>query len=422
MNEAAIPKDVSATQPWSEKGKAPWAVVACVDTLNGIQTVRLLARKDIRVVGLISDPHNPYGRTRLCEKVLVADPEGPELVSTLLHLGPQFSAKPVLYPVNDPVVGLVSRHREELADYYHIVLPPTDIVDMMLSKDAFYAYAEEHDLPIPRTVTVEGPDDLKRAIESLTFPCIVKPQRRLAIWHQFTKYKGVKVADTSELQALYNACHQKVGTVIVQEWIVGSSADLYSCNLYMDANSDPLATFVARKLRQWPPDVGSSSSGEECHNEKVLKLAVDLFRSTRCRGLAYLEVKRDVRTGRHVIIEPNIGRPTGRSPIAEAGGVELIYTMYCDALGLPLPPNRKQTYGGVKWIYLRWDIQSALVHLWRRELTFGDWYQSFRGKKAYALFSWNDPGPFIWDLWATTVKAASTLLFPRRKPRSKVNF
>jgi predicted ATP-grasp superfamily ATP-dependent carboligase len=242
----------------------------------------------------------------------------------------------------------------------------------------------------------------------------------LAIWHQFTKYKGIKVADASELQALYNACHQQVGTVIVQEWIVGSTAELYSCNLYMDVNSEPLATFVARKLRQWPPDVGSSSSGEECHNEEVLKLAVDLFQSTRCRGLAYLEVKRDVRTGRHVIIEPNIGRPTGRSPIAEAGGVELIYTMYCDALGLPLPRNRKQAYGGVKWIYLRWDIQSALVHLWRRELTFADWYRSLRGKKAYALFSWNDPGPFIWDLWATTVKAASTLLFPDKKPKSKV--
>ena len=40
--------------------------------------------------------------------------------------------------------------------------------------------------------------------------------------------------------------------------------------------------------------------------------------------LGYVEAKRDVRTGRHYLIEPNIGRPTGRSAIAEAGGVELL--------------------------------------------------------------------------------------------------
>ena len=110
-----------------------------------------------------------------------------------------------------------------------------------------------------------------------------------------------------------------------------------------------------------------------------------------------------------MIIEPNIGRPTGRSPIAEAGGVELVYTMYCDALGRPLPAGREQKYSGVKWIYLRWDLQSAFVHWWRGDLTIADWYRSIRGKKAYALFSLTDPGPFLWDLWSTFVKLGPEL-------------
>ena len=29
------------------------------------------------------------------------------------------------------------------------------------------------------------------------------------------------------------------------------------------------------------------------------------------------------------------------SAISEAGGVELVYTAYCDLVGLPLPPNRR---------------------------------------------------------------------------------
>ncbi len=400
---------VAAKRPWSDSAGDPWAVVGCADTLNGIQTVRLLAQRGVRVIGLISNPREAFGRTRLCEKVLVSNPEGPELVETLLTLGAQLGQKAVLFPVNDPVVGQVSRNREALEPYYHMVLPPKDMVDLMLSKDAFYAYAEEHGLPVPRTVIVSGDDDLARAIETLTFPCIVKPQRRTHVWHQFTKFKGLKVADSDELRALYDACHAVVGTVVVQEWVVGTSADLYSCNLYLDRNCEPQATFVARKLRQWPPDVGSSASGEECRNDEVLNLAVDLFRSTGCCGLSYLEVKQDARTGRHVIIEPNIARPTGRSPIAEAGGVELVYTMYCDALDRPLPPNRVQTYRGAKWIYLRWDLQSAFIHWRRGELTLADWYRTMRGRKAYALFSITDPGPFLWDIWATLVKAVAGL-------------
>jgi predicted ATP-grasp superfamily ATP-dependent carboligase len=109
-------------------------------------------------------------------------------------------------------------------------------------------------------------------------------------------------------------------------------------------------------------------------------------------------MKRDERSGKYFIMEPNIGRPTGRSAIAEAGGVELLYTMYCDAVGWPLPGNLEQQYEGVKWIHLRRDFQSALHYGRHGELTLKEWWRSFRGRKAYALFSWSDPAPFVGDL------------------------
>jgi predicted ATP-grasp superfamily ATP-dependent carboligase len=111
-----------------------------------------------------------------------------------------------------------------------------------------------------------------------------------------------------------------------------------------------------------------------------------------------VEIKRDARSGQYFILEPNIGRPTGRSAIAEAGGVDLLYTMYCDALGWSLPQNVQQTYSDVKWIYLRRDLQSAMFHWQEGDLTLKEWWQSVRGRKTYALFSWNDPGPFFGDL------------------------
>jgi hypothetical protein len=80
--------------------------------------------------------------------------------------------------------------------------------------------------------------------------------------------------------------------------------------------------------------------------------------------------------------------------------------MYCDALGLPLPSNREQQYLGVKWIDLRHDIQSALHYFRRGELTIAEWYRSVRGRKAFAVFSWSDPLPFLVDIW----RAFSVLL------------
>jgi D-aspartate ligase len=126
---------------------------------------------------------------------------------------------------------------------------------------------------------------------------------------------------------------------------------------------------------------------------------VSLFKSVNFRGLAYLEMKRDDESGKYFIIEPNVGRPTGRSATAEANGVELIFTMYCDAVGWTLPANREQKDGEVKWIYLRQDIQSALFSWLHRELTLREWWRSVRGQKWDAVYARTDPAPFWYDLW-----------------------
>jgi predicted ATP-grasp superfamily ATP-dependent carboligase len=108
----------------------------------------------------------------------------------------------------------------------------------------------------------------------------------------------------------------------------------------------------------------------------VLTQTLELFTNVRLRGLGYLEMKWDAHSGQYRIIEPNIGRPTGRSAIAEAGGVPLIYSMYCDLAGLPLPARREQTYRGAKWIYFKKDLASSW-HYWRRgELTVRQWARS----------------------------------------------
>jgi predicted ATP-grasp superfamily ATP-dependent carboligase len=200
--------------------------------------------------------------------------------------------------------------------------------------------------------------------------------------------------------------------------VEGGEEGLFSCNCYFGRDGAALATFVARKVRQWPPDIGTSASGEECRNDDVLSETLRVFGSVGFHGLAYLEMKLDTRTGRLVIIEPNVGRPTGRSAISEAGGVELVYTAYADAAGLPLPADREQRYIGTKWLDLRRDAQAAIVARGRGELTVREWAASLRGPKAHAIWSRPDPMPFVIDM-VQAVATGARLLFARVMHRAR---
>lgn len=377
----------------------PRAVVVGLDHLNGVQTARILADAGIPVVGVAHDRAHYGCRTRRCEQVVEAPAGDDGMVSALVELGQRLDARAVLVPCTDPHVRTLSRHRDELAPWFHLLLPPPDVVELLMDKGAFYAHAAARGFRVPRSVLLRGPSDLLRATDELTFPCVVKPPLSASPrWERASALKAYVLATPRELQAAYPRLAPLADVLIAQEWIPGPSSELYSVNACFGRDGRPLATFVARKLRQWPVDTGESCLGEECRNDDVLDLALRLLDGLDYRGLAYVEAKRDPRTGEHVIIEPNVGRPTGRSAIAEAGGVALLDAMYSEAVGRPLPSDLEQRYGSVRWVHLRRDLQASVV-LWRRgELTTRAWVRSLRGPRAHALLSWSDPGPFLGDL------------------------
>lgn len=378
------------------------AVVVGLDCITGLQATRILARHGVPVIGVAENARHFACWTRRCEQKVIASTRTEQLIDVLEQVGQQHLERPVLLPCTDTSVLLISQFRERLTKYFRIALPSAEVVEMMLDKKAFCEFALAHDLPIPRTFFLHSWADAERASRQIRFPCILKPPLKTPRWEQATKIKAFKVESAADLLELYDRSSEWADVLMLQEWIDGSDADLYSCNCYFDQHGQSQAVFTARKLRQWPPHTGTSCLGEECQNDELREVALRLFHTVDFRGLGYLEMKQDCRSGRQLIIEPNIGRPTGRSAIAEAGGVELLYTMYCDLAGRGLPEDRQQSYRGAKWIYWRQDLRSAL-HYWKRgELSLAEWLRSLSGKKATAVFSWSDPLPFAAD-WLGTV-------------------
>ena len=393
--------------------QTPYAIVIGLDCIQGLQSARILASRGVPVIAVAKSRDYYSCRTNVCEEILFADTGGPGLIDLLTRLGPTFKTKPVLFPCQDKNVLVISRCRQALEPWYQVVLPDPAVVEMMMDKTSFYQYAQEKGFPIPPTFVLRCQKDAQEAAGKLEYPCILKPPYRLRTWSKYTKLKGLVAHSPAEFLAQYEQCRGWAEVLIVQKLIKGGDANHYTCNCYFDRRGEPLVTFTSQKLRQWRPKTGQACLSEEARNDIVAQETVRLFRSVNYCGLGYLEMKRDACSGDYFIIEPNIGRPTGRAAIAEAGGVELLYTMYCDAVGLPLPENRCQKYEGVKWMHLLRDLQAALYHWRRGELTFKAWRQSIRGRKVYAIFSWRDPLPFL----AALFRAAPVMLSPKERGR-----
>jgi predicted ATP-grasp superfamily ATP-dependent carboligase len=304
----------------------------------------------------------------------------------------------------------VSRAREKLIPWFHLLLPEPDVLEMLVDKARFATWAERQGLPVPRTRRLTTGDDVTAAAPALRFPCILKPAVRTARWKRHTPAKGFRVEDAAALGALFQRHAGWADEMIVQEYVEGGDPQHFTCNCYLTKSGDAAVTFTSRKLRQWPVTAGEACLSEEVRNDTVRDETLRLLRAAGHVGLGYVEFKRDASTGEYLVLEANVGRPTGRSAQAEAAGVELLYTQYCDALGLPLPDAREQRYTGVKWVYLRSDLQSVFHHWRRGTVTLRSLLRSWSGPRAYALFSWSDPVPF----WADLAGAAGKLLSRRR--------
>lgn len=381
------------------QNESPYAIVICLDSLTGLQTARILAQRGVRVIGIAKKSSHFACRTNVCEKILITDTDSDELIHTLETLQPTLKDKAVLFPCSDTSVLVLARHQDDLNKSYHVILPPAHLIEMMVDKVRFYQFAQEHNFPISETSFLCSRKDAEEAALKLTYPVILKPPYRPDEWRKHTREKAFKVRNAEELLSRYDQCSKWADSLIVQGWIEGPDTNHVTCNCYFSANSEPLVTFTSRKLRQWPQKTGQGCFGEAYRDDQVVRETTNLFQSVGFRGLAYLEMKRDEKTSKYYIIEPNVGRPTGRSATAEANGVELIYTMYCDAIGRALPENREQKEGKVRWIYLRQDIQSALTSWAHGELTLREWLRSIRVPKWDAIYSRTDPAPFWYDIW-----------------------
>lgn len=380
------------------------------DCLTGLQTARILWRKKVPVLGVANDPGSAYCRTRAVIRTVPASEIQDDAQPLLKMLHAQYGVRPVALACTDEFVWWMNDHREAIGEYADFLLPPSSALRLLADKASFYRHAMAHGLPVPETRFVTHTKELEAAGREMTFPLVLKPARRSPEWMEASGgFKVRRVENAAELRHTGPALCAAAGELILQTWVRGPDANMHSLYVWLDRQSHPLiASIVAKKIRQWPPDVGVGSLAVETQVDEVVRTGLGILQELGYAGPGSLQFKQDEVSGKFYVIEMNTRTPLN-FPLCEACGVEATYTGYCAAAGLPLPANRTVTRPGSKWICWKTDLPSAYAHWKRGDLTVREWMASLRGPKWSADLQFDDLMPLLADLGAK--------IFGGRSPR-----
>src|SRR5262245_12965837 len=174
---------------------------ACV--VGEIDLVRALGLAGIRPV--VVSPRGDFTRysrfTSGSIEWIDAQKHSEVLVERLLAWSRGQTETPVLYYNGDWDLLAVSRFRDQLSTGFRFVVPDETLVEDLVDKTRFQRLAEEHDLPVPRSVKLAAGSG--SAYVDLRFPVVVKPvTRHHGNWKPIARTKVVQCDTQEELTAL----------------------------------------------------------------------------------------------------------------------------------------------------------------------------------------------------------------------------
>ncbi|EGV51524.1 ATP-grasp enzyme-like protein [endosymbiont of Riftia pachyptila (vent Ph05)] len=376
----------------SVKNKLTSVVVLDIN-FAGYGILRSLAPYGIPLIGFYPDASVPEAKTRLCSrKYHFKDDE--ELLALLTSLPELQSERPVLMLTADAHVTFYIEHRELLDPLYLIDMPDAAMIDLLLDKEKFSAYALEHEILIPKTLVIDKTTDLQQVAASYRFPAILKPSSKSSLWRESGLAKAFHLADAEEFLSVCSMALSYSDSLIVQEWIAGNDSNVHYCLGYFGETGDDIVLFTGYKLRQWPVGTGSTATTVVVDNKWIEEETKKIFKKVGFKGFGSVEFKRHELDGHYYVMEPTAGRLNQQEYVATLNGVNIPLAAYNYITGMEIvaePPKKLP----VIYIDERAEIASTYVHFKRKLLSFAEWRKSLQGNRAYRYWTPKDPVVFF---------------------------
>jgi predicted ATP-grasp superfamily ATP-dependent carboligase len=291
------------------------------------------------------------------------------------------------------MVLLTARHREALASCFDFPSNTVELVERLISKLEMSRIAQEHGVPVPRTLLPRNERELLELEAEFRYPVMLKPCFGSGATGRTDQFMVI-ARDRSELLAEYRARENPASpNMMLQEYIPGGDDQIYIFNGYFDSQSRCLAGFTGRKLRQHPIHRGCASMGEQCANEAVAEHMVRFLGAVGYRGIVDAGLRYDARDGQYKLLDVNPRVGQAFRLFLSLDGTDVVRCMYRDLTGQPVGSPLVQREGR-RWVIEDYDLVSFSAYRREGSLSLGQWLASFRGVEEGAWWCWRDPAPF----------------------------
>ena len=352
---------------------------------TSLYALRSLGSRGIKVTATeVEGIRNPIGfYSKYCnQSIRTPKQNSSDYIQKLLTV-----SKPhdVLIPISTDSMLPIAKNINQFNDSLKIPIPEYDKLVIAQDKNLTLQTAENLGIRCPKSFMPKDLSDLKDISSKLEYPVVVKHR-------DSSGAQGVAYANSpNDLISKYISMNQVQRNPLIQEYISGQG---YGAFALFNSSSKPVATFVHKRIREYPITGGQSTFCESVEQPAVLKDGLKILKSLDWYGLAMVEFKVD-ELGEPVLIEIN-PRFWGSMPLAIASGVDFPYLLY--KLAIDGNIRAVNSYNvGVKTRFIFSDILACSQMFFRQTNKLNTLYnfiQPFFDKNVVeGLFVLDDPKP-----------------------------
>jgi protein-tyrosine-phosphatase/predicted ATP-grasp superfamily ATP-dependent carboligase len=314
----------------------------------------------------------------------------------------------MVIPTSDTTLTALLHDYDHLRKLAHLACPPPAVACRVLNKHITLDKAMQIGVPVPRSYTISGLDELNQLGERMQFPIVCKPGSKTKLTYPF------KIRYFTSLAALKAAFVDSTYTsdTLLQEYVAGHGVGIE----VLMHQGEALAVFQHRRVKEVPSTGGRSALAvSEVVDPQLAEWAVQLLRALEWDGVAMVEFRCDAKTGSAALMEVN-GRYWGSWALSLFAGLEFPFYQWQLAHGHV--PSIPQSYTvGVRWRWTSGMLQRlppASSELFEETAPSHPVRDLWEGMKDYfpptrdALWSLRDPGPAVRELSRTVMKGAKT--------------
>ncbi|HZP61775.1 MAG TPA: hypothetical protein VFB28_00030 [Terriglobales bacterium] len=372
--------------------------------------LRSLGRLRVPVYVCESDRWSPALFSRYCREAFpipLGDCADHELVRKFERVAQRIGQRAILLPTTDAMSVFVAEHADELRQWFLLPEQNAGLVRSMACKHAMHGLAKRHGLATAESYFPLSRADVMNFAARAVYPVLLKAITAMDLWHGL--YKRVFIAhNAAELMQRYDSIpDSQRWNVMLQEYIPGGDDAVWMFNGYFNRDSECLAGYTGRKLRQCPVYCGVASLGVCETNQEVADESKRFLRSAGYCGPVDIDYKRDPRDGQYKVLDVNPRIGASFRVCVSDNGMDVVRALYLDLTGQKVVPGRPLE--GRKWLVEDLDSVSCIRYSRNGILMRHNWLQSYRGVEETAYFAADDPMPLLPMCVIDSRKAASRI-------------